>query len=259
MQALGDLKNLWRYAEQWDLSLAEVVKLLRMQYFGAPIARTDWFIVPSPGCIRVKLYPSLKAYRAQKPCLDQADFPLGLKGGLSLRQIRTYWGIVNCGPIDPQRWEVFEPKDPDWLSGLALMSMLDGRRVLHVLWTHDPKDEFCPFQGTIMHELSVLRRMFADDPQWYISRLFAVSLAVWLITLIPLLCKCALWVVDAARFVRVVAGAVVDAVDAAWPCAYLTAMYDAWLAMLNELISWAKPRVRYFVSGSKTGGFIADH
>ncbi|KAJ8507821.1 hypothetical protein ONZ45_g9846 [Pleurotus djamor] len=78
---------------------------------------------------RVSFYDGLWRIQDGQPANLFADIPLEPCGGLDLKKVCKKWGLESCVPVDPMRWEIFQPgKDPHMLSSLAVavLSEEDG-------------------------------------------------------------------------------------------------------------------------------------
>ncbi|KAF8891887.1 hypothetical protein BD779DRAFT_1513669 [Infundibulicybe gibba] len=75
---------------------------------------------PPPGYIRIHYYTGLDRIMQDLPPEIEANMPLDRDGGLRLQKVNDLWGLEECLPIDPMRWEIFESRFKGRLSPLAV-------------------------------------------------------------------------------------------------------------------------------------------
>ncbi|KAF8069208.1 hypothetical protein FPV67DRAFT_1110494 [Lyophyllum atratum] len=87
-----------------------------------------------PGHVRVRFYPTFDRKRGfkAKPNLE-AVLPLEANGEFDLGRVKRLWGLETCTPIDPVRWKVVEPGQPDALSPLAVHSLQEFYGIINVI------------------------------------------------------------------------------------------------------------------------------
>ncbi|KAH9981542.1 hypothetical protein BJV74DRAFT_82157 [Russula compacta] len=92
-----------------------------------------------------------------------------------------------CQALEPYNWKLFRQRDPNTISGIAVHDLSGGvQNKIDLLFVPNEKDEYRrEEQGTWTHELKWQRRALADDPAWYLNRLFVLCALFWLLSLVP--------------------------------------------------------------------------
>ncbi|KDQ56331.1 hypothetical protein JAAARDRAFT_194985 [Jaapia argillacea MUCL 33604] len=76
--------------------------------------------------VRIAWYPSLDLVNT-KVCHVEWDIPLEPCGDLDLGKLKRRWGFDDCSAVDPYRYTLVKPANPDRLTALALRVLQEGQ------------------------------------------------------------------------------------------------------------------------------------
>ncbi|KAI0253690.1 hypothetical protein BJV78DRAFT_1299804 [Lactifluus subvellereus] len=187
---IEDVSKLFRFVKRYDNTFPEYIRVARMYLFGTPIRRMGaHFRWATPGCIRLRLYSSEQPKDDDSAAVidDEIDFPLEPNGDLDFHRVKLWWGIQVCTPLEPYRWDLFLPGEPNKISRIAIHNLTAGtqNRVSLLFLPSETNEYRREEQGTWKHELKWQRRALADNPAWYFNRLIVLCALYWLLSLVP--------------------------------------------------------------------------